>query len=107
MTIETLFIIAVAMAILTPFLFLVISLIPPKTPNKGTILALLLGPLAYIYVGRWGKAIGLFVIGWISLIGHLIIWPYAIFNIRTEVRRHNEEAEIHQQRLADARKRNI
>lgn len=35
---------------------LVILLVSPKTPNKGTILAFFGGPLVYIYVGKWGES---------------------------------------------------
>ena len=87
----------------TILLFLV-ALVPPKTPNKGTFLAILIGPLAYIYVNKWGKALLLYFVGWFTGgIIHLIIWPYSIFNIRTEVRRYNEEEEIHNARLSEAR----
>lgn len=94
---------AVITIALAPILLLVVCNLPPKTPNKGTILAIFLGPLVYIYVGKWGKALGLFFLGWISVIGHLIIWPYSLINIRSDVRRWNEENEIHQARVAAAR----
>jgi hypothetical protein len=87
-----------------PVVAVIICLFPPKTENKGMVLAIFAGPLAYLYVGRWGKAIGLYVLGWATAgVLHLIIWPYSIFNIRTEVRRYLEEQEIHQARLAQAR----
>jgi hypothetical protein len=99
-----LIIILIFFLIIAPILLIIISLIPPKTPNKGTILAIFIGPLAYIYVHKWGKALLLFILGWLTAgIIHLIIWPYSIFNIRTEVRRYNEELEIHNARLAQVR----
>ena len=86
--------------VIGPIVLLVAALNPPKTPNKGSIIAVFIGPLAYIYVGNWAKAVGLFILGWITAgIIHLIIWPYSIFNIRRDVRRFNEDEALRQQQL--------
>ncbi|NNG00893.1 MAG: hypothetical protein HKM93_16010 [Desulfobacteraceae bacterium] len=101
---ELVIIIIMFLVVLSPIILLIMALIPPKTANKGTIIAILIGPLAYIYVDKWGKALILFFLGWLTAgIIHLIIWPYSIFNIRTEVRRYNEEMEIHSAKLAEVR----
>ncbi len=89
-------------------LLIVFLLKPPKTPNKGSFVALFIGPLTYIYVDRWGKAIGLYLLGWfLGGVAHLIIYPYSIFNIRTEVRRYNDNLEIHESTLMAARNQRI
>jgi len=79
---------------------LVIILMAPKTPNKGTILAFFGGPLAYIYVSKWGKAIGLYLLVWITGgIAILFLWPYSMINIRTDVRTYLEDRVIRQSNL--------
>lgn len=79
---------------------LVILLVSPKTPNRGTILAFFGGPLVYIYVGRWGKAIGLYFLAWITGgIVYLFLWPYSMINIRTDVRTYLEDKRIRQASL--------
>jgi hypothetical protein len=79
---------------------MVIIMMAPKTPNKGTILAFFGGPLAYIYVGKWGKAIGLYLLVWItSGIAILFLWPYSMVNIRTNVRTYLEDQVIRQSNL--------
>jgi hypothetical protein len=74
---------------------LIIVLMSPKTPNKGTFLALFGGPLVYIYVGKWGKAIGLYIVLLITGgFGFIFLWPYSMVNIRTDVRRYLEDNKI-------------
>jgi len=74
----------------------------PKNKAIGVILAILFGPLAYIYVGKWGKAIGLWAISIITLgLAGFFIWIYSMVNICTEIDRFHEDrvlrdAQLHQ-----------
>ncbi|MFC1977413.1 type I restriction-modification enzyme R subunit C-terminal domain-containing protein [Chloroflexota bacterium] len=77
----------VAVMFLLFIVLLVILMVSPKTPNKGTLLALIGGPLVYIYVGKWGKAIFLSILtSFTGGIAYLFIWPYSMINIRSDVR---------------------
>ncbi|MFC2014201.1 hypothetical protein ACFLU8_04975 [Chloroflexota bacterium] len=76
---------------------MIIVMMAPKTPNRGTLLAFFGGPLAYIYVGKWGKAIGLYLL--VLITGGftmLFIWPYSMVNIRTDVRKYLEDNVVRQ-----------
>ena len=92
-TIATIF----AVMFLLFIIVLVILMVSPKTPNKGTLLALIGGPLVYIYVGKWGKAIFLSILTYFTGgIAYLFIWPYSMINIRTDVRRYHGASKTSQ-----------
>ncbi|MFC1934676.1 hypothetical protein ACFLXX_05990 [Chloroflexota bacterium] len=76
---------------------IIVLLTSPKTPNKGTLIAFFGGPLVYIYVGKWGKAIGLYILMYITGgIAFLFLWPYSMMNIRTDVRTYLEDIGMRQ-----------
>lgn len=62
-----------------------------KSKALAVTIAIFIGPLVYIYVHKWRKAIGLFALC-LLILPIFYLWPYSIFNILKEVKDYPRES---------------